>query len=303
MEPEQLLETLFPNGLSLAQAAQYPQIKAAAKRLCDVVDGKVPAYNQVRTPEESEQITRRVVEMRKAGREWKDISAEVKIGVTGCKKRYGEANALERIKAEVNKEVESEITSEAFPNCSKRQEEATKQPQSSYETGHYPRSFEEAPIESALKPVEPGRNKYNRWEEPVTDEVDAEIARMDREGLDCRQISGELAKKNIFMTFQRVRGRIALMAKKANKKPKDEGKTPEVQSIQTSPEKARAEESQCIASKSEISTELGERIKKLDVSGLTPTGISDQLYEDDGTVLSADEISCYLYDIARGLKK
>ena len=94
-----------------------------------------------------------------------------------------------------------------------------------------------------------------------------------------------------------------MKAQKDRMGPKAEGNIPEVQSIQTQPERARIEESACIASKSAIPSILGEKIKKLDASGLTPTGISDQLYEDDGMVLSAGEISCYLYDIARGLRK
>ena len=67
-------------------------------------------------------------------------------------------------------------------------------------------------------------------------EVDAEIKRMNAEGKTSREISEELAKRNIFVTWQRVRGRIAFMARKgrpkeAPQRPKDEGKTPEIQSM------------------------------------------------------------------------
>jgi hypothetical protein len=75
-------------------------------------------------------------------------------------------------------------------------------------------------------------------------EVDAEIKRMNAEGKTSREISEELAKRNIFVTWQSVRGRIAFMARKgrpkeAPKRPKDEGKTPEIQSFQSKPESAR----------------------------------------------------------------
>jgi hypothetical protein len=121
--------------------------------------------------------------------------------------------------------------------------------------------------------------------------------------MNCREISEEFAKKNIFITFQRVRGRIALMAKKANKSSKADGKIPEVQLHQTEPEKAKVLEPITMTPKFDISPELGEKIKKLKASGLSASGISDQLYEDEGAVLSAGEISSYLYDVARGLRK
>ena len=38
--------------------------------------------------------------------------------------------------------------------------------------------------------------------------VDAEIKRMNVEGKTSQEISEELAKRNIFVTWQRVRGRI-----------------------------------------------------------------------------------------------
>ncbi len=102
MEATELLEKIFPNGLmSLDQAARFPMIKAAAKRLCGVVEGKTPTYNQARVPEESQKATERIVEMRKAGSEWKEISSEVKIGIGGCKKRYQDYNTVERLKSEV----------------------------------------------------------------------------------------------------------------------------------------------------------------------------------------------------------
>jgi hypothetical protein len=49
-------------------------------------------------------------------------------------------------------------------------------------------------------------------------EVDAEIKRMNAEGKTSREISEELAKRNIFVTWQMVRGRIAFMARKGRPK-------------------------------------------------------------------------------------
>ena len=72
----------------------------------------------------------------------------------------------------------------------------------------FPRSFEEAPIVPAEKPTEPEKNKYVRWDTPMATKVDAEIKRMNVEGKTSQEISEELAKRNIFVTWQRVRGRI-----------------------------------------------------------------------------------------------
>ena len=65
---------------------------------------------------------------------------------------------------------------------------------------------------------------------------------MNVEGKTSQEISEELAKRNIFVTWQRVRGRIAFMTRKpkeALQTPKDEGKTPEIQSSQSKPESAK----------------------------------------------------------------
>jgi hypothetical protein len=207
-----------------------------------------------------------------------------------------EANVLdpacrqkEKLPKIVEKEVESEVTSEAAQRCAALQED-TKPLQNSYESGTFPRSFEEAPIATRTKD----------FETEITPKLDAEILRLRDTGKNPMEISEELVKKNIFISRQRVKGRLIMMGRK---KAKAGGETSEVQSSQVEPEVARTEELQPTESKSGIPLELGERIKKLDASNLIAAGISDQLYEDDGTVLSAGEISCYLIDIARGLKK
>jgi len=65
---------------------------------------------------------------------------------------------------------------------------------------------------------EPGRNKYGRWDQDMTPEIDAEIERLNIEGSTAREISGKRAAQGIMITWQRVRGRIAYMARKQRQK-------------------------------------------------------------------------------------
>jgi hypothetical protein len=101
----------------------------------------------------------------------------------------------------------------------------------------------------AEKPTEPEKNKYVRWDIPMTTEVDAEIKRMNVEGKTSQEISEELAKRNIFVTWQRVRGRIGFMTRKpkeALQTPKDEGKTPEMQ-YHTNPNQNRPRQARLLS--------------------------------------------------------
>lgn len=79
----------------------------------------------------------------------------------------------------------------------------------------------------------PARNKYGRFEEPVDPATDAEIIRMSRDGLGCRQISAKLQEKGILITWQRVRGRITYHAKqeKAKQPEPDEPKAAKYPSL------------------------------------------------------------------------
>ena len=96
-----------------------------------------------------------------------------------------------------------------------------------------------------VKQPEPDRNKYGRYEAPVEPATDAEISHLDAEGKSCMEISAELAKKGIYLTWQRVRGRIAYMARARTTKHKATGPkispSPSLPGVEGAPEEvARA---------------------------------------------------------------
>lgn len=83
-----------------------------------------------------------------------------------------------------------------------------------YIAGTYPANFEEAPVETL-----PGdRNKYGRYDQDVSPEIDAEIMRLRFEGRDCREIAAEIEKSHgIRMHYRRVQGRLSVAGREAKK--------------------------------------------------------------------------------------
>jgi hypothetical protein len=57
------------------------------------------------------------------------------------------------------------------------------------------------------------KDKYDRYEVPISKEVDDEILRLYSMGLSVRQVSDELTKKGILIPWRRVRGRISNAAR------------------------------------------------------------------------------------------
>ena len=121
-------------------------------------------------------------------------------------------------------------------------------------------------------------------------EVDEEIKRMNAEGKTSREISEELAKRDIFLTWQRVRGRIAFMTRKgpkeAHQTPKDEGKTPEIkQPSQSKLESARISQPVEPAVESDIPPKILKRIRELEEEEYTPAAISTKIWTETGLVI------------------
>jgi hypothetical protein len=126
----------------------------------------------------------------------------------------------------------------------------------------------------------------------MTTEVDAEIKRMNVEGKTSQEISEELAKRNIFVTWQRVRGRIAFMTRKpkeALQTPKDEGKTPEMKSFQSKLESARTSRPVEPAVESDIPPKILKRIRELE-EDYTPAAISTKIWTETGLVIEETRI-------------
>ncbi|MHB8118621.1 MAG: hypothetical protein ACYDHX_07850 [Methanothrix sp.] len=129
--------------------------------------------------------------------------------------------SLEARKAEVQQKIETDFSAAAPPALPDAKPEQSEGATITEE--QIVEKVEEVPQEDAtlrnvaVEPPEPARNKYGRFEEPVTTETDAEISRLDADGMDCREISTELAKKGTLLTWQRVRGRIVFMARTKHK--------------------------------------------------------------------------------------
>jgi hypothetical protein len=120
-------------------------------------------------------------------------------------------------------------------------------------------------------------------------EVDEEIKRMNAEGKTSREISEELAKRDIFLTWQRVRGRIASMTRKGAKEThqisQDEGKTPEIKSSQSKIESARTSRPVEPAVESDIPPKILKRIRELEDEDYTPEAISTKIWTETGLVI------------------
>ncbi len=125
-------------------------------------------------------------------------------------------------------------------------------------------------------------------------EVDEEIKRMNAEGKTSREISEELAKRDIFLTWQRVRGRITFMTRKgpkeAHQTPKDEGKTPEIKSSQSKLESARTSQPVEPAVESDIPPKILKRIRELEEEEYTPAAISTKIWTETGLVIEETQI-------------
>jgi hypothetical protein len=125
-------------------------------------------------------------------------------------------------------------------------------------------------------------------------EVDEEIKRMNAEGKTSREISEELAKRDIFLTWQRVQGRIASMTRKRPKEGhqtiKDEGKTPEIKSSQSKLESARKRQLVDPAVESNIQPKILKRIRELEEEEYTPAAISTKIWTETGLVIEETQI-------------
>jgi hypothetical protein len=112
---------------------------------------------------------------------------------------------------------------------------------------------------------------------------------MNAEGKTSREISEELAKRDIFLTWQQVRGRIASMARKgakeAHQTPKNEGKTPEIESSQSKLESARTSLPVELAVESDIPPKILKRIRELEDEDYTPEAISTKIWTETGLVI------------------
>lgn len=117
---------------------------------------------------------------------------------------------------------------------------------------------------------------------------------MNAEGKTSREISEELAKRDIFLTWQRVRSRIAFMTrerpKEAHQSTKDEAKTTEIKSSQSMLESTRTNLPAEPAVESDIPPKILKRIRELEEEGYTPAAISTKIWTETGLVIEETQI-------------
>jgi hypothetical protein len=180
----------------------------------------------------------------------------------------------------------------------KKIEADPKQPQniSKVAFGDHPQNFYGAPIQLIEEPPKPGLF------EPLIarDILDEELKRLKVKGLNSREISGELAKQGTMITWQRVRRRFAIMARRKSKEvpqsPVTKPKSPEPQRSNPALMPAAPKQAESLG----LSSDMAERIIMLSIQKLSPHSISDALEEECGAILSESQIMDIIVRKARG---
>jgi len=163
-------------------------------------------------------------------------------------------------------------------------------------SGDHLQNFYGAPIQLIEEPP-----KLGRFGPLIArDILDEELIRLKVKGLNSREISGELAKQGTMITWQRVRRRFAIMARR---KPKEGSLSPVA--WPKSPEPQRSYPAQMPAAPKQaeslgFSSDLAERIIRLSIQKFSPHSISDALEEESGAILSESQIMDIIVRKARG---
>jgi hypothetical protein len=162
--------------------------------------------------------------------------------------------------------------------------------------GDRPQNIYEAPIQLIEELPE-----FGRFEPLIArDTLDEELKRLKAKGLTSREISGELAKQGTMITWQRVRRRFAIMARRKPKEvslsPLTRPKSPELQRSYPAQIPAAPKQAESLG----LSSDLAERIIMLSIQKLSPHSISDALEEESGAILSESEIVDIIVKKARG---
>ena len=201
---------LFPGGqLPLDLKHNLGSIDSRIAEIHSLAEGNRPASKQRRIvePTESANLTRRIIELRDGlgTPSWRDIAKELgnSISSDAIRCRYQDAKALQ-------KKSESFVEAAAQPALSGAKPEPAEIP-----TIRNPLIVEEVAEVTQNGPVLDltKKGKYDRYEAPISPEVDAEIQRMALGGLTTVGISNELAKKGILISWQRVRSALATTAR------------------------------------------------------------------------------------------
>jgi hypothetical protein len=162
--------------------------------------------------------------------------------------------------------------------------------------GDHPQNFYGAPIQLIEESPKLGLFK------PLIarDILDEELKRLKVKGLNSREISGELAKQGTMITWQRVRRRFAIMARRKSKEvpqsPVTKPKSPEPQRSNPALMPAAPKQAESLG----LSSDMAERIIMLSIQKLSPHSISDALEEESGAILSESEIMDIIVRKARG---
>jgi len=185
-------------------------------------------------------------------------------------------------------------TTEAEDNPSSQDESAVKGQMVPTETKAEILNVVHAPVvtpESQIPDIRSSPSKNNRWETPVSSDVDAVIDRLNKDGKSSREISAILSGQGINLTWQQVRGRIAYLARKGHNSPKAEVEPPKEQLPAKEPDlSTRAEP-----------IPLTKRIIELDHQKMTPHTISDIIEEETGEVVTESQIMDIIIRNAKGM--
>ena len=152
--------------------------------------------------------------------------------------------------------------------------------------GDHPHNIYEASIQLTEEPP-----KLGQFESLIArDTLDEELKRLKVKGLTSREISGELAKQGTMITWQRVRKRFAIMARRKPKEvslsPMTKPKSPELQRSHPPQMPAAPKQAESLG----LSSDLAERIIMLSIQKISPHSISDSLEEECGAIISESEI-------------
>jgi len=163
-------------------------------------------------------------------------------------------------------------------------------------SGDHLQNFYGVPIQLIEEPT-----KLGRFGPLIArDILDEELIRLKVKGLNSREISGELAKQGTMITWQRVRRRFAIMARR---KPKEVSLSPVAWPKSPEPQRPCPAQMPAAPKQAEslgFSSDLAERIVMLSIQKLSPHSISDALEEESGVILSESQIMDIIVRKARG---
>ena len=222
-------DLLFPGGqLPLDLKHNLGLIDSRISEIHGLAQGKGPApkTRRIMDPMASAELTRKIVELRDGTNSpsWRDIAKQLgnAISADAVRCRYQDYKTL-RKKIEWPEGHPTFEEENLDPELQKIEELVGAPPalaEVKPEPAEIPTIRNPLIVEEVAEVTQNGpvldltkKGKYDRYEAPISPEVDAEIQRMALGGLTTVGISNELAKKGILISWQRVRSALATTAR------------------------------------------------------------------------------------------